>query len=85
VLHRIAGDAPDPGYPTLLANDGARHVVLSTGPILYLGLIPPDTEVDGQPSNAATGDGEDEDGAAEARFHGGPFLFRDASQKRPTG
>ena len=25
------GDAPDPSYPTLLASDGARHIVLTTG------------------------------------------------------
>ena len=59
------GDAPAPTYPTLLANNGARHVVLSTGATLYLGAHPPDTESDGQPNAAATGDSagtDDEDG-----------------------
>ena len=54
------GDAPDPAYPTLLANDGARHVVLSTNSLPYLGQ-PPDTEDDGKPSSDATGD-NNEDG-----------------------
>ena len=61
------GDAPDPlnattgQYPTLLANDGARHAV--TGPLL--GSLR-DAESDGQPSADATGDDlnnqADEDG-----------------------
>jgi hypothetical protein len=51
------GDAPA-GYPTLLAEDGARHV-LTTG--FFLGSTI-DPEEDGQPSPAATGDGADEDG-----------------------
>ncbi len=59
------GDAPAP-YPTLLAEDGARHVVLSTGSSLFLGLKGPDVEADGQPSASATGDNlsgsDDEDG-----------------------
>ena len=56
------GDAPDPSYPTLLANDGARHVAI--GP--RLGTYR-DTELDGQPSATAAGDDldrtpDDEDG-----------------------
>ncbi len=55
------GDAPDPIYPTLLANDGARHN--PTGPTLGLSR---DTEIDGQPDTTATGDDlvgdDDEDG-----------------------
>jgi hypothetical protein len=59
------GDAPDslaaPGYPTLLANNGAQHII---GP-LYLGAGV-DAELDGQPDAAATGDDlaltDDEDG-----------------------
>jgi hypothetical protein len=47
------GDAPDPFYPTLLANDGARHLMPSS---YYLGLIPRDREPDGQPNPSATGD-----------------------------
>ena len=55
------GDAPDP-YPTLLADDGARHV--ATGPML--GFFR-DTEPDGQPTFGADGDDldspiNDEDG-----------------------
>ncbi len=53
------GDAPVP-HPVLLANNGARHVVLLSGnPSLATG---PDTEDDGQPSAGANGDGADEDG-----------------------
>jgi hypothetical protein len=63
------GDAPDdpcaPIYPTLLVNDGARHII--GGP--WLGDpcdIPPDAEIDGQPDPCALGDdnnvSDDEDG-----------------------
>jgi hypothetical protein len=57
------GDAPDPNYPTLLANDGARHLPNSK---LYLGAGV-DTEFDGSPSANAVGDDlngnpDDEDG-----------------------
>ena len=66
------GDAPDGiavggrlrQYPTLLANDGARHLVTSDGPLL--GLLAPDAEPDGQSSLTATSDDligvDDEDG-----------------------
>jgi hypothetical protein len=50
------GDAPAP-YPTLLADNGARHEEL--GPMLGATR---DTEADGAPSAAADGDGVDEDG-----------------------
>ncbi len=64
------GDAPDfptaIGYPTLLINNGARHII--GGP--WLGDAPdaPDGEADGQPTVNADGDdldlnGDDEDGA----------------------
>jgi hypothetical protein len=56
------GDAPDPFYPTLIATDGARHKII---PGYYLG-DEVDSEPDGQPDPAATGDDndgeEDEDG-----------------------
>jgi|GEM_PF-2671681 len=56
------GDAPDPSYPTLLSNDGARHIIDSG---VYLGSLI-DDEVDGQQSAAADGDDanglDDEDG-----------------------
>lgn len=49
------GDAPDPSYPTLLTNNGARHQI---DPDVYLGTkIDPDT--DGQPNSDATGDDDD--------------------------
>jgi hypothetical protein len=61
------GDAPDgfiPGYPTLLANNGARHTIV---PGLFLGNLI-DAEFDGQPNATATGDDinglADEDGVA---------------------
>ncbi len=55
------GDLPDGPYSTLLANDGARHVV---SPDLYFGSVV-DAEPDGQPSVNADGDDtniDDEDG-----------------------
>ncbi len=58
------GDAPDPGYPTSNANDGARHEVVGG---LFLGASV-DTETDGHPSPVADGDDinndDDEDGVA---------------------
>ncbi len=48
------GDAPDPLYPTLLASDGARHVVGLEDRIL-LGACS-DAEADGQPTAEADGD-----------------------------
>lgn len=57
------GDAPDAEYPTLLASDGARHVVVA-GVFLGAGV---DAELDGQPSPDAAADGDDEDGV---RFSG---------------
>ena len=44
------GDAPEPGYPTTLANNGARHVLVSG---VFLGARI-DFEPDGQPSDSAT-------------------------------
>ena len=61
------GDAPDdqttPRYPTLLANDGARHTVI---PGFHLGAAT-DGDADGQPTAGADGDDtagtpDDEDG-----------------------
>ncbi len=56
------GDAPDPSYPTMLASNGAFHVMV---PGMYLGASI-DGEWDGQPDAAATGDdndgNDDEDG-----------------------
>lgn len=60
------GDAPDPGYPTLLVNNGARHAI-SAG--YFLGACV-DAEQDGQPDPNATGDDlagiDDEDGVVFA-------------------
>ncbi|HUP42200.1 MAG TPA: choice-of-anchor Q domain-containing protein, partial [Thermoanaerobaculia bacterium] len=90
-LDRDFGDAPDPfdgtlgAYPTLAANDGARHV-LSAG--LFLGECA-DAEPDGQPTGTADGDdlntgspvvgtcavlGDDEDGVVftSGLVQGGP-------------
>ncbi|MCP4709389.1 MAG: T9SS type A sorting domain-containing protein [Planctomycetes bacterium] len=61
------GDAPDPFYPTLAANNGANHAIV---PGFFLGLAI-DAEPDGQPDGQASGDdndilypanGDDEDG-----------------------
>ncbi|RLD14818.1 MAG: hypothetical protein DRI28_02510 [Caldiserica bacterium] len=57
------GDAPDPSYPTLLKNNGARHIIT---PNILLGTKI-DSENDGQPNANATGDdvldgNNDEDG-----------------------
>jgi hypothetical protein len=66
VFHNVLdfGDAPDPLYPTLYANDGARHVY---NPMVYLGSRL-DVESDGQPTPHASGDDTtwhaDEDGIA---------------------
>lgn len=59
------GDAPDIAGQTLVASDGARHVIDSEG--AYLGSVVPDMDSDGQPgSNASADDGDgtpdDEDG-----------------------
>ena len=43
------GDAPDPPYPTLFVNNGARHVI---SPRVYLGARV-DGEFDGQPNATA--------------------------------
>ncbi len=58
------GDAPDPftttagRYPTLQENDGARHVVSSTGSIILGTTLTGET--DGQPTPGATGDSGDD-------------------------
>ncbi|QTR49426.1 IPTL-CTERM sorting domain-containing protein [Candidatus Thiothrix anitrata] len=67
------GDAPDPSYPTLLSNNGARHIQKDN--TLHLGSCV-DKDEDGQPNSNALGDdtgngasvigscanGDDEDG-----------------------
>lgn len=58
------GDAPDPDYPTLVASEGARHMMAWENPIMLGSLI--DSEFDGFPSAGADGDDldqtDDEDG-----------------------
>ena len=61
------GDAPDPCYPTLLASNGARHVINGIFPWLGGATDAPDAEGDGQPDPCSLGDdndaqGDDEDG-----------------------
>jgi len=64
VLEMDFGDAPDPSFPVLLANNGARHRI---APGVRLGSLL-DFEPDGQPGAAATGDNlngqADEDGVS---------------------
>jgi autotransporter-associated beta strand protein len=55
------GDAPPP-YPVLLANNGARHIIV---PGFHLGASV-DSEANGQPSATANGDGSDENGVVAA-------------------
>jgi hypothetical protein len=69
------GDLDSP-YPTMLADDGARHAIVSDAP--YLGSVAPDSEDDGQPNATATGDDlngvpNDEDGVARAAGLGHPY------------
>jgi len=62
LLNADFGDAPDPLYPTLLASNGARHMVDN---VTFLGTLV-DTETDGLQSPGADGDDldnlPDEDG-----------------------
>ncbi|MAE62839.1 MAG: hypothetical protein CMJ18_01085, partial [Phycisphaeraceae bacterium] len=62
------GDAPDP-YPTLLADDGARHALATGQPILGPEI---DFDADGQPSAGSDGDDiggiDDEDGVTLGIF-----------------
>lgn len=62
------GDAAAP-YPTLLVDDGARHVL--TGPKLGASR---DGEADGQPTAAADGDGQDDDGVTFGTIKAGNGL-----------
>jgi len=60
------GDLSDAQYPTKLAQDGARHRFTLGQQDIFLGVLPPDGDVDGKPSLAADGDDaagpDDEDG-----------------------
>lgn len=68
------GDAPDPRYPTMLVNDGARHHIPTA---YWLGPAAPDSDPDGIPTSGADGDDnnpplgmDDEDGVTL----GGPLV-----------
>ncbi len=63
------GDAPDPTYPTLLANGGASHVIV---PGIYIGSTV-DGEPDGQPT--ATADGDDADGTDDEEIPNALVVF----------
>ena len=55
------GDAPEPNFRTTVANNGASHVITTTGPLLGTNI---DGESDGQPDTNAIGDdgdGNDDD------------------------
>ncbi|MCK4547317.1 MAG: T9SS type A sorting domain-containing protein [Candidatus Eisenbacteria sp.] len=73
------GDAPDgaaaPGYPTLLINNGANHIIW--GPWLGDDNDAPDAEPDGQPTLDAKGDdndgNDDEDGVLMPTLVQGQF------------
>ena len=56
------GDAPDAGYRTLLASDGARHIYEPNGPFMGARV---DADPDGQPTADASGDDADADGDDE--------------------
>jgi len=62
------GDLPSP-YPTLQANNGARHLIST---LIYLGDNAPEAEADGQPQATAKGDNNDgfndEDGFNPSSF-----------------
>lgn len=60
------GDAIDPDFRTLAANNGARHIVTEG---LHLGSSV-DVEGDGQPTALADGDGDDEDGVTPLTIFG---------------
>ncbi|MBN1911069.1 MAG: VCBS repeat-containing protein [Pirellulales bacterium] len=70
---RDFGDAPDPDYPTLLVNNGARHLISPQRPGLRLGSLI-DVETDGKPGTLANGDdtstSDDEDGVAFTTIFG---------------
>ena len=79
------GDAPDPTYPTLLANAGARHIIDS----IYMGSSLPDAETDGQPNATATGDdtdgNDDEDGVVFLGDNTSPGTYSMPYQAGETG
>jgi PKD repeat protein len=64
------GDAPDPSYPTLLASDGARHLI---DPDVFLGNSI-DSESDGQPTANGTGDDSDGNDDDDGIVFNGPLV-----------
>ncbi|MBL8297951.1 MAG: DUF11 domain-containing protein [Rhodanobacteraceae bacterium] len=89
VIPQDLGDLPDPtagigsgDYSTLLANNGPRHPRTATAP----GLGPTvDTEADGQPNVAASGDGADEDGVTLPALFVGANATVTAVASNPSG
>ncbi len=83
-LGRDFGDAPDPAYPTTLAQDGARHFVLPTGNPTLGSLV--DSELEGLQSANHLGDdqdgSDDEDGVS---FFGALIPGADADIELRTG
>jgi len=61
------GDAPDPNYPTLLASDGAYHIIVDG---FHMGADV-DPETDGQPTPGADGDTKDDGVVFDGDFNPG--------------
>ncbi len=53
----VFGKAPDPPYPSFLANNGARHFIPEGGATIYLGTHPPVPSLDAQPVPIPSPDG----------------------------
>ncbi len=81
------GDAPDPSYPTLAANNGASHAIM---PGFFLGAGV-DGDVNGQPDATATGDdvidgNDDEDGVTFQNLTAGnPNAIMQVTVSTPGG
>lgn len=71
------GDAPDPlgaapgHYPTRLAQNGARHLIPTQGPVLYLGAVAPTGGFDASPNAAAESDLADDGVALPPQLNSG--------------
>ncbi|WP_428310873.1 GEVED domain-containing protein [Hydrocarboniphaga sp.] len=79
------GDAPAP-YPSLVADNGARHFINTDGPYLGNGI---DADNDGQPNSGATGDditgSDDEDGVSFGKLKLGQKANFTATVTAPAG
>ena len=75
------GDAPLP-YPTLLEDDGARHILVQGGPHFSLGFLgEPDGEADGHSSPDALGDDHDQNADEGGVYFASPLLAGDATAR----